>query len=371
MKTIADQIYADQYSNIQALLEALAWTDFKQVSHLLQTALEPLAKHQPQGLNAEETQSLFFLNALQKRLHHGADQLENLYLLPDQGQQIQMFDFMAQKFPVVRYGQEIINQAYLKVLQDQTEITLWDIGIGSGQQMARLLTDLFQAGKKPKQVTVIGLDPSAASVAQAEKTLHDTCQAAGVSFRYLGIPKTVEALDELDWRNIHPLLEAARGHWIANASFALHHIRPTPLRSAFFKRIKTYAPGQIGLIEPYADFLTSDLRQRFANAWHHYGLTFWAVDQIDAPVERKSMLKSTFFSREIQDVIGKDDSRVEQFETGEMWVERLQNAGFQVTPPEALAAAIPNFPSVGIQTFEQFAGFTVKGFPIISLILAS
>jgi len=125
------------------------------------------------------------------------------------------------------------------------------------------------------------------------------------------------------------------------------------------------------LIEPYADFLTGDLGRRFTHAWHHYGLVFRAIDQIDAIQEDKNALKSLFFRREIQDVLSDDAYRVEQFETGEMWISRLQESAFQLRPVPAEETRIPNCPSVSFERHEQYWTVNVDGYPILSIIAAS
>ncbi len=373
MKVIAEQIYPEKYEVFQHILERdiLSPHAGPDPVHSTSAATETVDRLSGDESTPEGIQASFFANAFRKRLQGEFSDLDNLYLLPDQGQQIQMFNFMAQKFPVVRYAQEILNNAYLEDLKGQTEALIWDIGIGNGQQIVRLIDAWRKTGEPlPLRMTVIGLDPSESSLSQAEQALGKVCGTAGIELSFVSLPKTVEALTEEDWLQLDALLAPMAGQWLANASFALHHIQPVSLRDAFFSRLKSNRPARFGMIEPYADFLTDNLQQRFANAWHHYGLSFWAIDQIDAPAENKNLLKSVFFGREILDVIAKDEGRIEQFETGEMWSERLQKAGFQLDLPQGLPASIPGFPAVGVQSFGQYIGFTAKAFPVISILLA-
>lgn len=368
MKVMAEQIYPEQYEVFQHILERDILSSEAQPATAVAEMIRRLSidPTTPEGI-----QSSFFANAFRKRLQGELSERENLYLLPDQGQQIQMFNFMAQKFPVVRYAQEILNNAYLADLQGKTEATIWDIGIGNGQQLVRLIDAwLKMEGESPEKLTIIGLDPSQESLQNAEQALGEICASANIQLRFVSLPKTVEALSAEDWQALDAVLLPVAGQWLANASFALHHIQPISLRDTFFSRLKSYQPARFGMIEPYADFVTNNLQKRFANAWHHYGLSFWAIDQIEAPAENKNMLKSVFFGREILDVIAKDEGRIEQFETGEMWSARLQKAGFQLDVPQGLPVSIPGFPAVGVQTFEQYVGFTAKAFPVISILLA-
>ncbi len=107
---------------------------------------------------------------------------------------------------------------------------------------------------------------------------------------------------------------------------------------------------------------------RFDNAWHHYGLTFHAIDRIEASTEEKQLVKQVFFAREIQDVLGRNGHRVEQFETGEMWLKRLERAGFAPCQPGTVPDTIAACPFVTVKTASGYIGLCVEGYPIISMI---
>jgi hypothetical protein len=367
MKTMAEQIYARQYNHFEKVLQALGTHDLERARHAL-TELSSALDSQAEG--PEHIQTSFFVKALEKRLSGNVDIEENLYLLPDQGQQIQMFNFMAQKFPVVRFAQELVNQQYLEVLNGQPDVTLWDIGIGNGQQMVRLIESLIRLGQPPRTLEVLGLDPSAASLTQAEQALATLCEQAGIRFQFDGFAKTVESLDAADWEKIERILRPKQGRWVANASFALHHIAPVAERTRFFAKLRALKPVLFCLIEPYADFLEPALKTRFKNAWHHYGLAFWAIDQIDAPLENRNLLKSVFFGREIIDVIARDTGRIEQFETGEMWAQRLRDSQFLSTSLTVNESVIPGFESIRIQPYETYTGLMAQEHPVISILRA-
>lgn len=365
MKTMAEQIYARQYNHFAKVLQALGTHNLERARHSLAEISRAL---DAQTEGPEHIQTSFFLKALEKRLSGNVEIEENLYLLPDHGQQIQMFNFMAQKFPVVRFAQELVNQQYLEVLKGQPDVTLWDIGIGNGQQMVRLIEALIRLGHPPQTLQVLGLDPSAASLAQAEQSLATVCEQAGIKLQFYGFAKTVESLDVADWEKIERVLRPKQGLWVANASFALHHIAPVEERTHFFTKLRALNPALFCLIEPYADFLEPALKTRFENAWHHYGLAFWAIDQIDAPLENRNLLKSVFFGREIIDVIAKDSGRIEQFETGEMWAQRLRGSQFLPTPLTVNESVIPGFESIRIQACETYTGLMAQGHPVISIL---
>lgn len=366
MESMAAKIYSQQYERFQTVLDLL---EANQVSQA-QARVQELSSYLATIKSPEEAlHTSFFIKAFEQRLAGNLDVEENLYLLPDQGQQIQMFRYMAQQFPVVRFAQDIVNERLAQALAKETQLTIWDIGIGNGQQMDRLIHLLAQTSAMD-QVSVIGLDPSGDCLDQAESLLKKTCQNHEIRFNFYGIPKTVEALNPEDWLPIRQILEPAQGKWVANASFALHHIRPTSNRTSFFQEIHQLKPALFCLIEPYADFLTPSLKQRFEHAWHHYGLAFWAIDQIEAPIESRNLLKSVFFGREILDVLAKDEGRIEQFETGDMWTARLQEGGFRVSAIPCQEVAIPGFEAIQIQPHKHYTSFNAQNFPIISLLEA-
>ncbi len=375
MEVMADAIYRERYAGFQTVLEALETQDIESAQERLEALSIAQTENSQSTSISEANQILFFKNALECRLNGDSLEESNLYLLADNGQQIETFNFMAQRFPVIRFAQELVNQTYVSALKAQAHLTVWDIGVGSGQQMVRLIESVVAVQKQTAeqsltQVTILGLDPSAASLSQAEKALAECCQKHQLAFHFEAFPCTIESLTPEDWLRIQTQLKSAAGQWIANASFALHHITPVDLRATLFERIHAMRPLSFCLIEPFADFLEDNLKTRFDNAWHHYGLTFWAIDQIDAPEIKKNQLKSVFFGREILDVLSKDAGRIEQFETGEMWTRRLLQSGYQVNPVSTQQHHIPDFESIGIEQHSHFTALTAQGYPIISILEA-
>ena len=107
-----------------------------------------------------------------------------------------------------------------------------------------------------------------------------------------------------DWQMIETLCQTPNTCLLIYAGFALHHIRPVSSRTGILEKLKALNPQVFVMIEPYSDHICLDLKQRFLNAWHHYGLTFQAIDRIEAPQEEKQTVKTIFFGNEIQDVLG-------------------------------------------------------------------
>ncbi len=363
MDHIANKIYADQYHRIRTFIDDVILEN-RHPQHFLACEDFDGAFGRP-GLQAQ-----LFWDALQTRLAETPHRADNLYLMPDTGQQIRMFNFMAEKFPVVRVAQGIANQALINKTNRDKHLVLVDIGMGTGQQMAGMLRQLYEKQLYPYKVTLIGIEPSAESMQKAQQALGQLKAELGVSLDFIGIQKAAEQLNETDWQAIHNQVSHPSGQCLVNASFALHHTRPLASRDTLFRRLKALAPDLLVMIEPYADFTDEDLMARFNHAWHHYGLTFMAIDTIEASEEEKSAVKRVFFGRELPDVLG-DGDRVEQYETAEMWIDRLKQAGFNPLPfkydaPDAFNSLIQL-----AHGQDHALNFTVKGYPIVSLIGAS
>jgi hypothetical protein len=245
-----------------------------------------------------------------------------------------------------------------------------DVGIGTGQQISSLIERLTEQNAPVKQITVLGVEPSAESLGKAELRFQQLAQAHGIRIAFTGIQKTVEQLNPEDWALLRREIQDTGGKLLINASFAMHHVQPPPFRTEFFRQLKALDPAVFMMLEPYADYTPDNLMERFKNAWHHYGLTFLAIDTIDDTSDsEKSAVKQVFFGREMMDVLGAGN-RVEQFETAEMWLHRLVQGGFM---PNRISHTVPGGfnPLVQIKQAGSYVGFNVMGHPIVSVICAS
>jgi hypothetical protein len=367
METVAHQIHAARYRQIKAIVLHIAQGDFQQASKLAEAVRQELPTP---AVLPEDIQAAFFLNALLKRLDPNTSDTGNLYLMPDEGQQIRMFNFMAEKFPMVRFAQDLVNAAHLAIIQSagEHEVIILDIGIGSGQQLARLMQQIAEHNAALKQLTIIGIEPAPDSLTAAESMLSTVAHEYGLTLRFIGIPKALEALDESNWHQLETVLAERSGPFLVNAAFALHHTPPDVLRDQLFSWLYAQKPALVALIEPDADFLITNFLQRFDNAWQHYGLTFSAVDAIDATIEEKNLVKTGFFSREIQDVLSEDGQRIERFETGTMWLNRIRQAGFVPYTLSGVENRMPGCPFVTITQQPGQVVLNVEGSPLVSIV---
>src|SRR5690606_15545947 len=118
-------------------------------------------------------------------------------------------------------------QTYLREIKGAHNVVILDIGIGTGQQIVRLLNDLAKQDCLPKKLTIIGIEPAQESLPKAQEQLESFArQHPSMDFRFEAIPQAVEHLTESDWQTLESSIRHAQGKLIINASFALHHIRP-------------------------------------------------------------------------------------------------------------------------------------------------
>jgi hypothetical protein len=362
MLTIAETIYPDRYQSLLRIVTNIENLNPETSLQELKRAYQAL---ESTSNEAEIIHTRFFLDALSKKLHGQGTGDENLYLLPDQGQQIRMFNLMAQKFPVVKNAQEKVNSVFFNRAQHEEHLLIFDVGLGTGQQVCNLLKHSCQQETRWKRVTVLGIEPSVESLQTAEARLHSTLDELGLQKDFLFLNKTVEQLLPQDWEAFQAKVSQTQARLLLNASFSLHHIKPPTTRTDIFKKLKAFNPEVFMIIEPYADFIAASLGERFNNAWHHYGLTFLGIDKIEASLEEKSSIKRIFFGREIQDVLAAA-SPTEQFETAEMWIERLKAAGFKIVDMlchrHVVGLGIEESPRDG------YTAFTVSEQPIVAVI---
>jgi hypothetical protein len=363
MQTIANQIYPSQFESLFALAAAIEANQPERSDALMASYRNALSSI---GASPERLQAELFLDALQLRLSPSPT-VSNLYLLPDdENAQISLFNLMAEQFPVVRLAQWIANTAILDAIGTSERAVILDMGMGTGQQMASLLNLARERNLPLKAVTIIGIEPSENSFVKARERFESIAWPGGPDIEFVGIPKMLEAVDAGDWQLIADKANACNGVLAINASFALHHTRPIAWRAEFFKQLAALKPVAVLLIEPYGDYTTDDLTARFQHAWHHYGLTFRALDSAPVPPEKTGELKRVFFGREILDVMAAEN-RIEQYETAEMWLSRLKANGFHPLRLPMLQESLPSS-TMEFRSRPEYASFDVNGFPIVAII---
>src|SRR5574341_804701 len=294
--------------------------------------LTDLMNHLKLDKNSENLQYFIFASALLKRF--GSDFINgqnNIYLRNCEKPQINLFNLLATHIPLVYTSCSIANEIICRFISSREEVTLMDIGIGTGRQEIELFKLLSQKGAIPEKLNLVGIDPSTNSLHQAEENLFNLARKLEINLYFYSITKLIEDLNDTDWK----MLEKLPGDLIINESFAVHHIlareNKFDLRDEVFSKLKQLNPLAFILTEPSSNHNIEDIWVRFNNCWKHFGLTFNVIDQINIPEQDKDAIKLHFFGREIENILGSsDEQRCERHETAQMWADRLKKAGFKL-----------------------------------------
>jgi hypothetical protein len=322
--------------------------------------------------HGDDLSGLIFASALMKRIDANSHLTSNLYLKDYELPQIELFNLMANKFPFVKEAGRLANTLLAEALKGHEEALLMDIGIGSGQQIAALLRLMEDKGQLPRKLTVIGVEPAAASLRAAELTVRNVAAAVGVELEFIPVGKCLEDLNDAEWA----ALRALQGPLVINEAFSLHHVATCPargdLKDAVLRRVRSLQPAAFVLSEPHSDHHTKELSARFANCWRHFGLAFSAIDQLDISQLEKNSIKTHFFSREIEDILGNDEfCRVERHETAAMWMGRLRRAGFTVQEPSPQAAQQPSEGITSVSLRDGYLGLDFGHQTLVAVIHAA
>ncbi|WP_409341699.1 GRAS family protein [Paenibacillus sp. MBLB4367] len=353
-------------------------------SVVLRTALRQLQANQPEAAHAtlknlidnhlnplqSPSDILYhvFASALAKRLSAEAAEEINLYLKPYERSQIDLFNFVAQQLPYVGEAGHVANNYLAQFMEGHEEVSLLDIGIGTGRQVIALLRKLESGGSLPRRITVYGIEPMKAALDAAEHTIRQECERLGVELFFHGYPIFVENISEEEFASfIRP-----SGCLCVNASFALHHIHGcearTSARENTIRKIRALQPLAFVLSEPNSDHYVQDIGQRFENCWKHFETAFAFIDQLQRSAEDAIQLKM-FFYREIEDIVGnREDSRFERHERVETWINRLVHAGFRVHVSEKAIEGIERHPLMRVALHQDFIGFDYRNETLVAVI---
>lgn len=279
-----------------------------------------------------DLQTVIFARALLENLGPEKAQAANLYLERFALPQISLFDVLAQQVPLVTFPGRIVNSLIADALAEHPDAVLVDVGMGSGRQEMALLSEMAERGML--RLTMIGIEPAADCLQQAEAALRAEAARLGVNLEFVAIAKRIEDFEPADWAR----LEVHRGRLVLNEAFTLHHVLPDEadgelkdLKDDVIRRLYDLQPLLFLLTEPHSDHEQSGLAGRLAAAWEHFGATFRHLDALPGlGDEQRSALKTCFFAREIMDILQLPNGlRVERHETAEQWLARLRRSGFQ------------------------------------------
>lgn len=313
--------------------------------------------------DSEKLLATLYLKALNQKIH--SERIgENIYLGKYDISQIQLFNILIEKFPFVKYSQQITNNAIVAEMRGAEEVTLMDIGIGLGTQVLNII-ERCKDLKGLKKLHIVGIEPFGDALEKACQSILAQNGKAPFDISFTGIQDSVE---NIDLTNIPGL----SGKIIVNASLALHHIQTDSQRLATIAQVKALNPGAFFLIEPNVNHYETDFFKRFHSSYHHFSNIFQVIDRIEhISNDDKNALK-LFFGREIQDIIGKEEQdRYEKHEPATRWIERLKQQQFNINSA-SLSGPVSAGCGVEINYHpEGFIGFTHVNETVLAIISAN
>ncbi len=239
---------------------------------------------------------LVFGSALAQRLSGGQLQDANLYLRRFEVPQIELFNLLGRCMPMAGLATRVANDALAQAMQGQLHPVVVDIGIGTGRQMVALMEGLAAAGRLPRQMTVVGIEPAAQALDAARNALFQTAARLGTKLSFHGFAACSEALSSDDWQALEVLCVTRP---LINAAFALHHIaddaQGQDQRGRVLKRLHALDPVCLVLSEPDVNHLEPRFGARFENCFRHFGAVFKLLDGLDLSQPERDALKVGLF----------------------------------------------------------------------------
>lgn len=312
---------------------------------------------------SEKLLATLLLKALNKRVRSEFIG-ENIYLGRYETSQIQLFNILIEKFPFVRFSQQIVNEAIVEEMRDTDTVTLLDIGIGQGTQVLNII-EQAKALNGLRHLHIIGVEPYREALAKAETDILSCQLNTPFQVTFHGVAKGFEQVDVTD---LGPL----PGKVIVNASLALHHIQSDSQRMEAIGKVRQMNPGAFFLIEPNVDHYELDFFARFQHCYHHFYSIFQVIDRIENIDQKEKNALKLFFGREIEDIIGKEEKdRYEKHELASRWLERLRDHQFTIRPD---LLKKPVEPGCGVEISyhkEGFLGFTFQQETVLAVMYAN
>jgi len=333
---------------------------------------ELVDNHLSAGTDPDDLKYYIFAAALAKRLESDKAGDINLYLRKFEHPQISLFNLLAQHLPTVSLAGRVANDLLCRFLGNREEVTLLDIGIGTGQQELALLYELARRGALPEYLTIVAVEPSAASLREAERCLTQAARTLQLPFTFVPILAVAEEMDEAQWATIADA--AAAKPLVVHAAFAAHHVRDRVAgecaRDALFRRLRTLGPEAVVLAEPNSDHHTDVFPMRFENCWRHFSLTFELIGRLGVTQDECAAMK-LFFAREIEDILGNaEETRCERHESTDAWLSRLTRCGFRPYRAFDLTGRFDH-PSVSVVPREGYVGLDYAGETLVSVLCAT
>ncbi len=330
--------------------------------------IETLLDHCLNGLaeDSEKFLSALFIKAL--RIHLEPSNIEeHIYLKKFEIPQIKLFNILIEQFPFVKISQEIVNASLIRQIRESKSAVLIDIGIGQGLQMCNILDKLLD-DNDIERLTIIGIEPFKDALNIATESIVKYTKKLPFEFSFYPIQGFIE---KIDFTEIQTIISQFNGKVVINESLALHHIQSMDERQKTIAKLRLLNPKAFYMIEPNTDHFEPDFYRRFQNCHRHFNHVFQVIDKLEISREEKNGLK-LFFGREIEDIIGKEESlRFEKHEPAYRWIEKLRIGGFRTAN---VFEGIPEYAPYDLEIEYQdpgYLGFRYKTETVLSVICAT
>ena len=256
--------------------------------------------------------------ALQYRLEgKSPEAVRNTYLKDLEIPQIILFDILANRFPLVLNAQHIVSNAISTTAKGKKHITIIDLGIGRGVQAKRII-ETMNSLENIQTLTLIGVEIFKDALDFTIEQLSKIKGALNYQLNFIPIHSSVEEMNVEDLKKHIPENNECI---LVNASLTLHHIQSTPTRLNVMKKIESFHPNLVTLIEPNTDCHTNDFDQRLKNVYEHFSALYHFINTLNLLPEEKKGLKQ-FFSTELFDAVAlPDEHRFERYSPSTHWLE--------------------------------------------------
>lgn len=293
------------------------------------------------------------------------EQIQNTYLKEFEIPQIQLFDILANRFPLVLEAQKLVEKSIIALAGNQQHLCLIDVGIGRSVQIAKLLQSL-NGCKNLKTVTLIGIEIQKDSLEFSKNLLNGLKTSLDFTLQFYPIN---QAIEEIDFDEIRQLIPTGSCKLIINASLALHHIQTKESRAHVLNCLAGLHPDLLTLIEPNVDCFTNDFEQRCINVYEHFGALYAYINTLALKDEEKKGLKQ-FFSNELFDAIALPDAyRFEKYDLSINWCMLGKSFGFTNYPIDHLVEGL-KIPGINItKNGMGFVSFTFGRTDILGIII--
>nr|WP_255215976.1 GRAS family protein [Pseudenhygromyxa sp. WMMC2535] len=312
-----------------------------------------------------------FAEALLGRSRQVSSSGGNLYLgARPPGAQLRAFELLRMRTPLIPFAYAAANRALIHDLEPDSDVTLIDVGIGRGGQVRALLRNPL-ARTRIRRLRVVGVEPDSdpgsgqGALQLAGAQVLDAAAEVGLEVEFIPVGRRAEALAASDFPEL-------RGHILANAAFALHHVPPAAAggreRGDVLALLQELGAEKVVLTEPDSDHVEDRLPARLLFAYRHYRTVASSLAAM-LPQADAVLVWTEFFAPEVRNVVGHEGvARTERHERSPTWAAHLRQAGWRVDTPHQLVPSAGAPP--GFTLDESGSGFRLlfRGVPLLSVI---